>query len=200
MKWVFPICLSLALMASLCSCGNSAVSECESLINEIGTIDTRGNFNLYTGEFIVDEDGIKAFEAANSSYNELSEQNKAKVENYELLENERENYTKAKELLTGYQALQIIYEQTKEAFVKEIKSAMKNPSSFTEVGYVPLFSIDFNEAVDEVTGEFEFPTTLTYSGSNSFGGQIQEEARATISGIYQDGAVSDIEVDIFLIS
>lgn len=190
MKKVSYIILIALLCLCLSACG--AVSECEALIAEIGTLDPNYHFDSTTGYYEIDADGMAAFEKADECYNNLSDSQKSKVSNYDLLESQREAYLTLKEALPYLNMQRTVYAYVKPDMVWEIKSTLKSSGSYEE-GV-------FNGGIDEYneeTGEFEFSAVVSYSATNSFGGRLDEMAILVATGVYNsdDDTVSNIEVE-----
>jgi hypothetical protein len=165
------------------------------LIDEIGTIDPSDYyFDEVKGLIASDSDSVDAFEAAEEYYNTLSDKQKAKVTNYDLLEGERENYQQATANLEKCKIFYAIYSKTEYTFIRQIKRQLKNQSSFEEYGFLTNGLDMDSEKINLDTGEFEFYAFLSYSATNSFGGRMDEKLWATVTGVYKDGEVATLNI------
>lgn len=189
MKKISCIVFITVLCLCLSACG--AVSECEALIAEIGTLDPNYHFDSTTGYYEIDANGMSAFEKADECYNNLTDRQKSKVSNYDLLESQRETYLTLTEALPYLNMQRKVYTFVKSDMVSKIKSTLKSSGSYEE----RLFNGGIDE-YNEKTGEFEFSAVVSYSATNSFGGRLDDMAILVATGVYNsnDGTVSNVEV------
>lgn len=194
MKKITLLFLALIMCVSLCACGGAnenTAKKCEQLIEEIGSISTYGNISAQ-GEVMVDSDGIKAYEKAKNCYDSLSDKEKKKVKNIQLLEDMKADYEEAKADEIRYTREREILLACKDAVVEEIKDILINSSSYEEINWNGFVGTEY----DEDTGAFFCTISIEYSATNALGGRVDQKKMSTINGIYKDGNVSDLKITL----
>ena len=132
--------------------------------------------------------------AARYKYKSLSESDKKKVKNYDKIANHKDALDDYEYIINIGHALEKIVREVDNYCVENIKSTLKNQSSYEEYSNeVSLHQLSSRHItiIDENNIIFtNAHCTISYSATNSYGGRIDDEKSFYVSGTYSNGEVT----------